>query len=311
MDDNNRLQPNAARLLELLAGSGLMVALFDPQDVLRYGNAAFREAFGADLGEAIEWPRMMRRNEVRGTGPYAHTDDYENWLTAALSRRGKLPYRSFEVDLKDGRWLWMTEIIGEDGWMLSVAADVTRSALAGQDRQARLDRDIALRVARTDELTGALNRRGILDVLDDLAVRLPREGRRYALVLVDLDHFKSINDQHGHDAGDEVLRLFVRHVQSRMRRSDFFGRYGGEEFLFILPDADAAQAEGLMQRIRADMPELALAETGARLTPHFSAGVIEVHQARLPRQLLRAVDAVLYQAKHAGRDRTIVGPPHP
>ena len=311
MDDKGRLQPNAARLLELLAGSGLMVALFDPQDVLRYGNAAFREAFGADIGEAIEWPRMMRRNEIRGTGPYAHTDDYENWLTAALSRRGKLPHRSFEVDLKDGRWLWMTEVIGADGWMLSVAADVTRSALAGQDRQARLDRDIALRVARTDELTGALNRRGILDVLDDLAERLPREGRRYALALVDLDHFKSINDQHGHDAGDEVLRRFVQHVQSRMRRSDFFGRYGGEEFLFILPDADAAQAQGLMQRIRADMPELVLTNTGAQLTPHFSAGVIEVHQARLTRQLLRAVDAVLYQAKHAGRDRTLVGPPHP
>ncbi len=298
-------------MLELLAGSGLLVALFDGDDVLRYANPAFRQTFGTDPGQALDWAQMMRRNQYNPHGPVAHTDDFEKWLTAALSRRGKQPFRAFEVDLKDGRWLWVTEIIETDGWMLTIAADVTYSAHAGQERQARLDRDIALRVARTDDLTGALNRRGILDVLGDACTRLPAEQRGYALVLLDLDHFKLINDEHGHDAGDEVLRQFVQHAQSRMRRSDFLGRYGGEEFLFVLPDADAAQAAALMERIRRDMPEMESPGTGARLQPHFSAGVIAVRRARLPRELLRAVDGVLYQAKHAGRNCTVIGEADP
>ncbi len=298
-------------MLELLAGSGLLVALFDGDDVLRYANPAFRQTFGTDPGQALDWAQMMRRNQYNPHGPVAHTDDFEKWLTAALSRRGKQHFRAFEVDLKDGRWLWVTEVIEADGWMLTIAADVTYSAHAGQERQARLDRDVALRVARTDDLTGALNRRGILDVLGDACTRLPAEQRGYALVLLDLDHFKLINDEHGHDAGDEVLRQFVQHAQSRMRRSDFLGRYGGEEFLFVLPDADAAQAAALMERIRRDMPEMESPGTGARLQPHFSAGVIAVRRARLPRELLRAVDGVLYQAKHAGRNCTVIGEADP
>ncbi len=310
-DDAGRLGAHGTRLLELLAGSGLLVALFDDGDVLRYANPAFRRTFGIEPGQAVGWAQMMRRNQHNPGGPLAHTDDFEKWLTAALSRRGKQPFRAFEVDLKDGRWLWITEVIEASGWMLTVAADVTYSAHAGQERQARLDRDIALRVARTDELTGALNRRDILGVLGDICAHLPAERRGYALALLDLDHFKLINDEHGHDAGDEVLQQFVQHAQSRMRRSDFLGRYGGEEFLLTLPDADAVQAKALLARIRADMPEMELPSTGARLKPCFSAGVIAVRQARLPRELLHAVDRVLYRAKHAGRDCTVIGEAEP
>lgn len=219
------------------------------------------------------------------------------------------------MDLKDGRWLWITEIIQADGWMLTVAADVTHSAHSGQERQARLDRNVALRVARTDELTGTLNRRGILAALDDASTRLPADQRHYALALLDLDHFKQINDEYGHDAGDEVLRQFVQHAQLQMRRSDFMGRYGGEEFLFILPDTDAAQAEALLARIRDGMPDMQPPGPGTRLKPGFSAGVILVQRAcllrELLRELLRAVDRVLYRAKHAGRNCTVIGEAEP
>ena len=310
-DDAGRLGGQGARMLELLAGSGLLVALFDDQDVLRYANPAFRQTFGAGPGEALSWAQMMRRNQHNPHGPLAHTDDFEKWLLAALSRRGKKPFRAFEVDLKDGRWLWITEVIQADGWMLTVAADVTHLAHSGQERQARLDRDVALRVARTDELTGTLNRRGILAVLDDASTRLPADQRHYALALLDLDHFKQINDEYGHDAGDEVLRQFVQHAQLQMRRSDFMGRYGGEEFLFILPDTDAAQAEALLARIRDGMPDMQLPGPGTRLKPGFSAGVILVQRACLPRELLRAVDRVLYRAKHAGRNCTVIGEAEP
>ena len=97
----------------------------------------------------------------------------------------------------------------------------------------------------------------------------------------------------------------------QMRRSDFMGRYGGEEFLFILPDTSAVQAEALLARIRDGMPDMQLPGPGTRLKPGFSAGVILVQRACLPRELLRAVDRVLYRAKHAGRNCTVIGEAEP
>lgn len=211
--------------------------------------------------------------------------------------------------MKGGRWLWLTEIIGADGWMLSIGADVTAIGHGSNGRTARRDVGVALRVARTDELTGALNRRGIISALKDVAERLPAQRRVYSLALLDLDYFKQVNDTHGHAAGDAVLVRFVEHVQSRMRRSDFFGRYGGEEFLLVLPDAGAQEACALVARIRDAMPAVEVPGVDAPLQLSFSAGVREVHQAQPVRDLLKWVDEALYQAKGAGRSITVVSSP--
>lgn len=312
MDDAGRLDQYGNRIVRLLAASELLVAVHDRHDVLRYANPAFRAAFGVAPGEAIAWPDMMLRAERDGIGVLAQTSDYAKWLIAAQARRGKQAFRAFELDLKGGRWLWQSEIIDPDGWMLSVGADVSALQHGRDGRAARRDVSVALRVARTDELTGALNRRGIFAALEGVARRLPGHGREYSVVLLDLDHFKQFNDTYGHAAGDAVLVHFVRHVQACVRRSDFFGRYGGEEFLLVLPDASATAACALVARIRESLPALAWPDAPQALQVSFSAGVGEVRGARPVRELLKEVDDALYLAKRAGRAQTrLAAPPSP
>lgn len=308
MNDGGRLGQHRDRILDLLVSSDLLVAVHDGDDVLRYANAAYRTLFGAAVGEAVAWPEMMARNEHSGIGVQAQTDDYAKWLIAVQARRGKVPFRAFELDMKGGRWLWLTEIIDADGWMLSIGADVTVIQHGSRGRTTRRDVGVALRVARTDELTGALNRRGIINALEEVAERMPSQQRLYSLALLDLDHFKQVNDAHGHGVGDTVLVRFVDHVQSCMRRSDFLGRYGGEEFLLVLPDADAKAACALVARIRESMPGVDVPGAEAPLQLSFSAGVREVRAAQSTRDLLKWVDDALYQAKDAGRAITVVAP---
>lgn len=293
------------KMFGLLDEGGMLVALFDPDDVLRYANPAFRDEFGVPAEAEPTWLELMVQAARLGKGTRIQTDDVEAWLHAALSRRGKLRERSFETDMCSGRWLWATERLDRDGWMLFVAQDVTAIAHDGEQRMIRIDRDIALRIARTDELTGTLNRRGILALLEDVACRLPEEGRRYAVCLVDIDHFKWINDGHGHDAGDQVLRDFVAHALASVRHSDAVGRHGGEEFLLLFPDVDAAGAAAIVDRMRATLPAVCLSDADVALSYSFSAGVLGVQGRHPVRELLLRVDRALYAAKENGRARTV------
>lgn len=294
------------RVLGLLASAPMPVALHDAGGCLRYANPAYRERHAIAPGEAITWEETMRRDHRLGTGLRIHDDDFEQWLANAQSSRGKSPFRAFEAGMVDGRWLWVIEHVDENGWVLTVVVDITAAPHADDDaRLLRFDLDVARRVARTDELTGALNRRGILDVLDGLSGRLPAEGRGYALCMIDLDRFKRINDTHGHDAGDRVLQAFVGHALSCIRDSDHFGRYGGEEFLVVFPDTDAVSAGVIVDRIRSTLPAVLVADVGQALRYSFSAGVLGVTGSHPSRELLGRVDRALYEAKDNGRGRTV------
>lgn len=293
------------KLLDLLGDGEALIALFDPEDVLKYANAAFRKEFGVQAGHAPTWRELMSHAASIGKGTHIESEDVSTWLNGALSRRGKCRFRGFETDMRSGRWLWMTESLDDEGWMLCVATDITAIEQGGGERAMRMDRDIALRIARTDELTGTLNRRGILALFEDMSRQLPAEGRGYALCLIDLDHFKCINDRHGHEAGDLVLREFIDHALATVRSSDAVGRYGGEEFLMIFPDADAAGAAAILDRMRCTLPTVSLPEGGQDLDYSFSAGVLGVAGVHPVSELLRRVDRALYEAKAGGRGRTV------
>jgi diguanylate cyclase (GGDEF)-like protein len=162
------------------------------------------------------------------------------------------------------------------------------------------------RRARLDGLTGLSNR----GVLED---RLPREWeackrRRIplAVVISDLDHFKSINDTHGHSAGDEVLRQAASTLARAVRSSDLVARYGGEEFVVVAPDCDLGPALGLAERFRAAIHELEIVEHGARVPVTTSVGVAACQDlgATTAAELLRRADEALYRAKESGRNAT-------
>jgi diguanylate cyclase (GGDEF)-like protein/PAS domain S-box-containing protein len=154
--------------------------------------------------------------------------------------------------------------------------------------------------AQTDGLTGLINRR----TLETELRALLRDNRPFALALADLDHFKRLNDTHGHEEGDRSLRLFSHVLRQVLRDDDLVARWGGEEFLIALPDADAQAAVEVMDRIRA---HLARTLDGGQVRFTASFGVSDSTAAASLQELIQLADIGLYLSKAAGRDRTSVG----
>jgi len=158
-------------------------------------------------------------------------------------------------------------------------------------------------LATRDSLTGALARRVLIEACEQELARCRRHRRSMALLLMDIDHFKSVNDTHGHQMGDRVLVDFVSRVSALLRRPDLLARFGGEEFVVLLPETGLEEAEAVAGRILAR-----IAETGAGLPPvtvSIGLTVNRPDEAQLDTLLARA-DRALYKAKEAGRNRVAV-----
>jgi len=158
-------------------------------------------------------------------------------------------------------------------------------------------------LAELDELTGALNRRSIMNVLDDEVARSRQTGKPCSIVLIDLDWFKRINDTRGHPTGDDVLRTFAITIFANIRGGDRFGRYGGEEFLLVLPGAPADPAARLADRLRRIIAELDWSAFSTGLQVTFSAGVATARDEETADSLLARADRALYDSKAHGRNR--------
>ena len=154
--------------------------------------------------------------------------------------------------------------------------------------------------AQTDPLTGLLNRRS----LENTARDLRNDGVSYALAYGDLDHFKALNDTHGHEAGDQALRLFAQVLGDSLRPNDVAARYGGEEFVIVLPNCDAAEATGVLERVR---ETLALVFGAGRVPPFtVTFGVATSSYASDFDEIVAIADRTLLEAKTAGRNRVAV-----
>jgi diguanylate cyclase (GGDEF)-like protein len=161
-------------------------------------------------------------------------------------------------------------------------------------------------LAATDALTGILNRRTIeVETMRQLA-QVRRSGDNVAIMMIDVDYFKQINDRYGHPAGDEVLRRLAHLMRSVVRGNDYVARYGGEEFCILLPVTSESQAAALAERLRRLYSELSIDWNGTLLQSTVSIGVADSRQAGTDLEtLIKAVDTALYQAKHQGRNRVV------
>jgi two-component system cell cycle response regulator len=158
-----------------------------------------------------------------------------------------------------------------------------------------------------DPLTGLANRRSILTQLGGMVSGARRHGRPLSAAIVDIDHFKAINDRHGHQAGDSVLAAVAATVRGHLRAEDQLGRLGGEEFLALLPDADEAAAATAAEKLRLEVARLVCDHQGSALHVTVSAGVA-TWEGEPAEELLRRADDALYAAKGAGRDRVARAP---
>ncbi|GHD01312.1 hypothetical protein GCM10007320_59510 [Pseudorhodoferax aquiterrae] len=161
-------------------------------------------------------------------------------------------------------------------------------------------------MANTDSLTGLPNRRGFMERAEALFANAHRYRQPLAVLMLDLDHFKHINDSYGHDRGDDALRLFAQMLRETRRTGDLAGRLGGEEFCVVLPSSQRHTASGFDQRLRARLQQRSEEELGFTLS--YSAGVAAMTDgdATLAGLLARA-DAALYEAKHGGRGMLLMG----
>ncbi len=158
-------------------------------------------------------------------------------------------------------------------------------------------------LAELDELTGSFNRRCIMRMLDDEIPRAHRSKTPCSVALIDLDWFKRINDAYGHPTGDEVLRTFAITVFANIRNIDRFGRYGGEEFLLMLPDTPGDVAARILDRLRAIIADLDWSAFSPGMQVTISAGVATLRPDERPDSFLARADRALYAAKAQGRNR--------
>ena len=208
---------------------------------------------------------------------------------------------------RDGSRFWGDGVVSalrnEDGGIVGfsvVLRDMTERRLAVERLQ-----DLATK----DPLTGLANRRHFFEQADRELKLAIRHGHPLSLLMIDADHFKRINDAHGHPVGDEVLRRLATALRSQLRATDLAARYGGEEFIVLLPSTSAAGAMLLAERIRVAIRECKLAVGDATITWTVSIGVTEVRAGDLTLEaLVERTDSALYAAKAAGRDRALCAP---
>jgi diguanylate cyclase len=226
-------------------------------------------------------------------------------VIAYLGPRLALPVATWQQRAVCGLWfaliLVCSTLIGLYGSRLRGLLRERNAQLATTLKQ--LDR-----LAHHDELTGTLNRRSIMQLIEEERQRMERTGQPFGIALFDVDHFKRINDGHGHVVGDEVLRRFAVSAATEMRHTDRLGRYGGEEFLMLLtgtPDDEGALVA--TERVRLGIERQPWSEIAQGLALTVSAGVGVCRRGESIEQLLMRADAALYAAKHAGRNRVCAG----
>ena len=201
-------------------------------------------------------------------------------------------------------------------WMLSVFAYLVvdgllkrnqlRLSAASQNSLQRLNESLRLEtrslaeIARTDPLTGALNRKGLADELTRIVRQDGAQVFPMTLVFIDIDHFKRVNDAHGHDTGDKVIRGLVQLVRSAVQRDDLFARWGGEEFLLVFRDTPGLKGRDIAERLRERVAAASWPE-GLRVTCSF--GVAEWHRGEDLDAGIKRADEAMYRAKQDGRDR--------
>lgn len=279
------------------------VVIYDADGRLVWCNCAFKSLYGytdEQVTPGVHFSELGRIDITNGNvaigDQYSDGEDY---------LRRKAEYRktlkgSFIVHLKNGRWIKTTDRATPDGGFISVQSEITDIMNLTSEIEAA--RAKAEKLAITDTLTRLSNRHRLEEVLSYEWTQIQRYARNLSVILFDIDDFKSVNDNHGHPAGDaalvEIARLFRRCVRS----TDVAGRWGGEEFMAICPETDLSGAVALAECIRGELESNPIDGIG-RKTASF--GVAKLLPGETVDGLIKRADSALYAAKSLGRNRVV------
>ena len=265
-----------------------------PGPKIIYVNDAFTETTGYSAEEVIgKTPRIFQKKG---------TDKEElSKIREALEKKEpvRVTLRNFS---KTGKEYWVDISIlplrdteGKVTHFASIQRDITEYKKLEQDLQI---------LCRTDPLTTAANRRAFNEILSQEFSRFKRSQKEYALIMIDLDHFKSINDQHGHSVGDQVLIEVTERCKDNIRVHDILARLGGEEFCILLPYTDSDQAKKVAERLREKIEIKPIIVDGLRVKVTISVGISLVSSGDEDgHQAMERADQKLFQAKESGRNQ--------
>ena len=307
------------------------------------GSIAVLDANGVIVGVNDAWRRFARDNGCADEACYVGTDylavcvralaqSRDPFLDELILRlRGILTGQEFEFSAEypchspvEERWfqLTATALTTAQGGMVLYHQDITERVradaelhrakeaveAAGRDLAEVLIRERTL--ARIDSLTGAINRRRFFELAEYEVTVAARYGRQLSIVLFDLDGFKATNDHVGHQAGDELLKGVVRVVAAHLGQEDVLARYGGDEFVLMLPHTAASEAAVIAERIRADIADQTMTDPrGKTMSTRISAGIATFRGSGDSLDaLIHRADSALYDAKKKGRNRVVVHP---
>ncbi len=285
---------NAQR--DLLEALPTPLIVLDAHGEARYRSASTHKYFGSSIGKAS----LTAIREVA-----RHLED-EDGVTPGDEHLHEITVRN-----PHGRTHHMTVAVrrmvfgGDDARILSLA-DVTH--IRRIEDELREANEQLQHLATTDSLTGVSNRRHFFAQATDELARMRRHRRPAAMLMLDLDHFKSLNDRHGHDAGDKMLIEASTRIRMLLRGNDHFGRLGGEEFAGMLPETDIAAAFAVAQRVRESIAAIRLKIGDELVNMTCSIGLTAIlPDSDTPELALKRADTALYNAKQAGRDRVLIG----
>jgi diguanylate cyclase (GGDEF)-like protein/PAS domain S-box-containing protein len=288
----------AARNQVILQTSKDAVVIIDEKGVIESFNHAAEDIFGYSAEEAIG-------QNVSMLAASPHREQHDAYIGRYLET-GKPHIIGLGREVEGCR---------KDGSIVPISLNISEFVIGGKRGFTGVIRDLTqlkhteaelwtmTKLAGTDALTGVMSRHALVERLGGLITSANRYQRPFSIAMADIDHFKRVNDEYGHQAGDIVLRLIAAAFHDALRDTDYIGRYGGEEFLFLMPEITLDQAEATLQRIRssiADM-DIDIGQQTIRIT--FSAGVAEYQPGESLDQLIGRVDQALYRAKREGRNR--------
>ena len=316
MEQELQVQRDFSTQVINLMGQGLTVT--NAEGHFEYVNPAYANLFGytveellgkspKDLTVSDEHEKLTEQRILREAG---QTSTYESKLIRADGSIAHVLVNGVPRG-RDGKYEGAISVITDLTGQKQNEMDLLSAKQELESANQKLENALARerRLARTDELTGVNNRRHLFDLAERKFAVATRYDQPLSAIMFDIDHFKMINDIWGHIIGDQILTEVAQTVQMELRKADLFGRYGGEEFIIVLPMTQAKQAYVLAERIRIKVSNLRVKTEKGDVSVTISIGIVELHHNEHHESLeafFNRADEAMYAAKQAGRNRTVI-----